>query len=273
MAYAPLPTEAFTDLYASDSLFARLRARSAGLWQSHVGHRFVHALADGSLPPATFLTYLAQDHLYIVQFARAHALAAVRADTLDAMRLGINSARALLEEESKMQEEMAERMAEIRGSTDSASSASVGEAGSTGGDGGSGHVDDDAGDGWRPGAMHPTTLAYTSFQLERGMSGDLLDLRIAMTPCAVGYAEIGRSIAHALDPMGGGAGFDPASHPYGQWIAAYAGESYQAVARRNVVEMERLWATRGGEARFAALGAVFDQATRFEVAFWDMGLE
>ena len=34
-------------------------------------------------------------------------------------------------------------------------------------------------------------MAYTRFVLERGMSGDLLDLHIALAPCIVGYAEIG----------------------------------------------------------------------------------
>ncbi|MEQ8371352.1 MAG: TenA family protein, partial [Alphaproteobacteria bacterium] len=246
--------------------FARLRARSAGTWQAHVGHRFVAALADGSLPAAAFRSYLAQDHLYIVQFARAHALAAVKADTVAAMRHALNSAVSLLEVEGGMQDDMAEQLGEKTPDT-------PGDAPDSGPDSRPDDGGDDSADGWRPRAMHPTTLAYTSFQMERGMSGDLLDLRVAMTPCTVGYAEIGRSVARALGDGRNGAPFDPAGHPYGQWIATYAGEAYQTVTRQHLAELDRLWKSRGGDARFASLSAIFDQAARFEAAFWEMGLE
>lgn len=33
--------------------------------------------------------------------------------------------------------------------------------------------------------------AYTRYVLDKGMSGDLLDLKAAMAPCLIGYGEIG----------------------------------------------------------------------------------
>ena len=36
---------------------------------------------------------------------------------------------------------------------------------------------------------------------------------------------------------------------------------------------DRLWQTRAGGARWAALARTFDQATRLEAAFWQMGLD
>lgn len=35
------------------------------------------------------------------------------------------------------------------------------------------------------------TLAYTRFVLDRGLAGDILDLRVALAPCVCGYGEIG----------------------------------------------------------------------------------
>ncbi len=35
------------------------------------------------------------------------------------------------------------------------------------------------------------TMAYTRYVLESGLSGDLLDLHVALALCIIGYAEIG----------------------------------------------------------------------------------
>ena len=37
-------------------------------------------------------------------------------------------------------------------------------------------------------------IAYTRYVLEKGYSGDFLDLLAALVPCAIGYGEIGRNI-------------------------------------------------------------------------------
>ena len=69
-------------------------------------------------------------------------------------------------------------------------------------------------------------MAYTRFVLERGMSGDLLDLHIALAPCIVGYAEIGARL-HRIPTLTDG-------NPYGAWIEMYSSEDYQAVATDEV---------------------------------------
>ena len=61
----------------------------------------------------------------------------------------------------------------------------------------------------------PATVAYTRFVLDQGAAGDLLDLHVALAPCVIGYAEIGRALA------AGGADA-PRHHPYREWIAEYA---------------------------------------------------
>ena len=110
----------------------------------------------------------------------------------------------------------------------------------------------------------PATLAYTRFVLETGLRGDLLDLYVALAPCTVGYGEIGARLL---------AGRVRAGNPYEDWIAAYGGEDYQAVARAHVAMLDRLWQRRAGGARFADLARIFAEATRLEAAFWQMGLE
>ena len=50
---------------------------------------------------------------------------------------------------------------------------------------------------------HQATVAYTRFVLDCGAAGDLLDLHVALAPCVIGYAEIGRSLApNGIDALG-----------------------------------------------------------------------
>ena len=53
----------------------------------------------------------------------------------------------------------------------------------------------------------------------------------------------------------------------------YSGDEYQAVARGAVAALDDLWARRGGEARLAGAQKIFDEATRLEAGFWQMGLD
>ncbi|CEG84859.1 hypothetical protein RMATCC62417_18610 [Rhizopus microsporus] len=69
--------------------------------------------------------------------------------------------------------------------------------------------------------------AYTRYVLDKGMSGDLLDLKAAMAPCLIGYGEIGFMLFN-----------DPATkregNPYWDWICQYAADDYQKAVLRGI---------------------------------------
>ena len=109
-------------------------------------------------------------------------------------------------------------------------------------------------------------LAYTRFVLECGQAGDLLDLHVALSPCVIGYAEIGQWLGQEVSGTLDG-------HPYGKWIEMYAGEEYQAVAADTVAFLDRLDKRRGGDVRFDGLAQNFKTATKLEIGFWQMGLD
>ena len=52
----------------------------------------------------------------------------------------------------------------------------------------------------------------------------------------------------------------------------YASKEYQKLAETEMEQLDILISSRGGEGRFEALSKIFDQATRLEVDFWQMGL-
>ena len=67
-------------------VFDRLKQAAASDWAGYVDHEFVVQLGDGSLPQAAFRCYLAQDHLFLIQFARAWGLAAYKSRTITDIR-------------------------------------------------------------------------------------------------------------------------------------------------------------------------------------------
>jgi len=218
------------------ALFARLKDAAASQWHAYVEHDFVRMLGAGSLPEAAFRKYLVQDYLFLIQHARAYALAAYKARTLADMRAAKDGLAALVDVEMGLHLRVCKRWG-----LDAADVEATPE--------------------------HPSTVAYTRYVLDIGMSGDLLDLQVALIPCALGYAEIGQLLApHGVKAL------DPA-HPYHEWISEYAGDAYQQVALEARARLDVLGQRYACEQRFAELTTIFSTAARLEADFWQMGLD
>src|SRR5262249_11959000 len=71
---------------ATDGLCERTKPAAAAEWRGYVEHPFTAGLADGSLPQPAFRRYLVQDYLFLIEFARAYALAVYKAPQLSDMR-------------------------------------------------------------------------------------------------------------------------------------------------------------------------------------------
>ena len=216
-------------------LYDRLVEACTDDWRAYVEHPFVEMMATGKLPEAAFRHYLVQDYLFLIQFARAYALAAYKGRTMEEMRYGLDGLHAILDGEMAL------------------------------------HVKYCAGWGLTPADLEaaeedmPTT-AYTRFVLDWGVRGDLLDLHVALAPCMIGYAVIGRRLASIPGALA-------ASNPYTPWIAEYSAEGYQQVAASTIDHLDALSGGEMGEARFGQIARIFRQASRLEAAFWQMGLD
>jgi len=211
-------------------LFQRLKDDNLDTWAAYTDHAFVRQLAEGSLSETSFRHYLGQDYLFLIHFARAYALAAYKSETLADIRQAAGGLSAIVDVEMDL------------------------------------HVTFCADWGLTEAEMEvlpeaDETMAYTRFVLEKGHAGDLLDLHVALAPCIIGYAEIGKALAPAQK-----------NNPYAAWIEMYASDEYQEVADAEVSQLDRLFDLRAGEGRYEALSKTFAQATQLEVAFWQMGL-
>ncbi len=216
------------------SIFERLKESCLDEWQAYVGHQFVRQLALGTLPEENFRHYLVQDYLFLIHFARAYALAAYKADTLDDMRRAAANLSATVTIEMNLHLDFCSSWGLTASDVETAPEASA-------------------------------TLAYTRYVLERGMAGDLLDLQIALSPCALGYAEIGCRLLKDPETRLEG-------NPYRRWIEEYGGDDFQRLARESSDYLDQLAECRLTESRYPYIAQTFAQATRLETQFWQMGL-
>lgn len=215
------------------NIFDRLKQAAAPEWDSYVNHEFVRQLGDGTLPEPAFRVYLMQDYLFLIQFARAWALAAYKSRSIGDIRAAQAGLAGILDE-TELHVRLCGRWGISRAELEA-------------------------------GQEHQATVAYTRFVLDCGAAGDLLDLQVALAPCVIGYAEIGIALA----PNGIGALED---HPYREWIGEYAGDAYQDVAAGARRQLDALSARSMTDRRFEELARLFANASRLEADFWQMGL-
>ena len=216
-------------------LFDRLKSENQQIWDSYTHHDFVKGLQTGELPEAAFQYYLKQDYLFLIQFARAFALAIYKADNLAEMRSALAGVKAILDVEMDLH---------------------IGYCADWGIPANELETLEEA----------PATIAYTRFVLECGMAGDLLELMVALAPCAIGYGEIGARLAASRETR-------IAGNPYITWIEMYAGAEYQQLVADMKAEIDGIALKRFTKARFPALSKTFATATRLEADFWQMGLD
>ncbi|CAO3589631.1 unnamed protein product [Absidia cylindrospora] len=214
---------------------AMMDALPEGLWNQFIDHSFVRGMADGTLPKDSFIYYIKQDYLYLVNYARSAALAAYKSKNID---MCAANAKIVLHIHHEMQlhlkycEQWGISKEEVLATPESV-----------------------------------FNIAYTRFVLDKGASGDQIDLQAAMAPCLLGYGDIGMKLYN-----------DPATkregNPYWKWISNYAEDDYQTAVKvgKELMEELAIHCISTSPTRFREVCDIFEQGTRLEIQFWDMGL-
>jgi thiaminase (transcriptional activator TenA) len=169
--------------------------RSAGPWfDAILRHPFLDALADGSLPEATFIRYLVDDAHYLERFARALALIGTRApDPAGTELFAAAAVGAIAAERALHRGFLAPR-----------------------------GLDPDLDRGAVP-EPSPTCLAYTGYLLELASRAPVAVAIAGVLPCFRVYAEVGAAM---LVRRARG------EHAYAAWIDTYAAAEFEQEVRR-----------------------------------------
>ncbi|ODQ54722.1 hypothetical protein SAICODRAFT_54115 [Saitoella complicata NRRL Y-17804] len=207
--------------------------RVKGVWREYTHHEFVEQLGKGTLPIECFKYYLQQDYLYLVQFARANALAAYKATNMP----DITASAEIILHIAKEMELHISYCAEFGLSRDDLEN----------------------------GKESMQTLAYSRYILDIGTSQSWLALQVALAACLHGYHHIAARLHASPSTVRGSA------NPYWKWIENYVAEDYvQAVERGRELLERHVWAE--GTTGIEGLVEIFGRATELEAGFWGMGL-
>lgn len=221
---------------AKSKIVTAWRQASLDSWKSYTDHAFVRGLGDGSLPERAFIAYLIQDYLFLIHFSRAWALAAVKSERIEQIRVAAATVNALINEEIQLHI----KLCAAKGIPEQA---------------------------LREATEAPENVAYTRYVMDSGLSGDLLDLLAALAPCIFGYHEIGCQLADCEDtlPMYR-EWIDTYRDDDTRQVCDTAGQLIDEVA------LEKLGPDPTLNPRWPALCQRFSTASRLEANFWQMGL-
>lgn len=149
----------------SASTSERLRADHSDAWEACFTHPFVQAIGRGELEEDRFRTFLVQDYLFLIDYARVLATASAKAPDLDSQTWFAKLAGSTLSVEMDLHRSVCTQWG----------------------------IDAMELEGAEP---LPTTIAYTSFLL-RAAAGDIGELAAALLPCQWGYADVGSRLKDA----------------------------------------------------------------------------
>ncbi|ANV98664.1 thiaminase II [Helicobacter enhydrae] len=214
-------------------LFERLLNDNAEIWEDYIHHPFVKQLGNQSLKQENFLFYIKQDYLYLIQYAKCAARLAINARNIQEMQFAFYIAQSIIEGETTVHKSiLTSHKLDLRtlGTQDESL----------------------------------TNIAYSRYLLSIGESGDFLDLLIALSSCAIGYAVVGRELFSSLQNLDG--------HIYKDWILSYASEDFQNFARE-YEDLVNAFTPEVTPERFQRLSEIFGIATKLEKAFWQHALE
>ncbi len=217
-----------------NDLYSRLRHSCRDDWHAYTHHEFIHQLAMGTLPTEAFKVYLVQDYIFLKHLARAYGLAAFKADSLEEVSIASQSLSSIIDIEIKLHEKYC-------------ASWGLSE------------------DKLKIAKEESATVAYTRYVIDCGLAGDILDLYVALSPCVIGYGEIGARLLS--NPK-----TDLKNNPYADWIEMYGGDAYQKVAYEGIKYLNKIGKQRCILERQSRLEYIFGQAVRLEIDFWEMGM-
>ncbi|WP_309129114.1 bifunctional hydroxymethylpyrimidine kinase/phosphomethylpyrimidine kinase [Microbacterium sp.] len=195
---------------------------------------FIRALADGTLPRERFLEYLAQDALYLREYARVLAEAARLAPTAEEQSFWARSAHGSIAGELELHASWLSPEVGVSADTFAAEPSAV-------------------------------TTAYLDHLRAAAFSGDYSVLIAAILPCFWLYTDLGVRLqtgdfgAYATDP----------EHPYASWLATYGDPAFADATRQAIAHVTAA-AANADEGRRRRMLRAFLAACEHEAAFFDL---
>lgn len=198
--------------------------------EAMMSHPFVKGIGDGTLSSKRFKRFIAQDYLYLIDYARCLAMGVVKGSDLDAMTWFASAVEYILGTEMDLHRSYCAGFGITAEELDATVAA-------------------------------PTTSSYTSYLLRVAHQGSFGELVASLVPCVWGYWQVGERLA---------AEGEPENEPrYGEWIRMYSGAENRVVAEGAREICDRV-ASTAGTSEITAMREAYVTSFRYEYAFWEM---
>ena len=208
-----------------------LKSKAEKVWEDGYSHPFVQELGKGTLDKEKFKFYLLQDYLYLLQYAKIFAIAAVKSDTEELMTGFTKSQYFILANEMNIHREYMAGFGVTQEEMLSAKSSLF-------------------------------NRSYTANMLSYGLTGGLAEVLAAVFPCAWTYADYGKRLkAQYAGTLEG--------NYYKTWIEAYASDEFSDAFEWFYGALDKL-VENMSESQRDQIAEIFISSVEFEYLFWDM---
>jgi thiaminase (transcriptional activator TenA) len=204
------------------------------IWEKTHQHPFVVGMGTGELPVESFIRYMKQDYVFLIDYSKLFALGTVKARDIETMAAFAKLLHETLHGEMDLHRQYAAQF----GITDQ----QLEETKPT-----------------------PMNLAYTRYMLNVAQNGSLEELIAGLLPCMWSYWEIGKMLTEKYPGS--------REHSlYGEWVTMYSSDEFGDLASWLIDLLDHL-AEGKSERDLTVLEDHFLTTSRFEYMFWDMVYE
>ena len=216
------------DIYNNKkTYFYKLKSSCNKEWSEYTDHKFLSDLVNNKLPDKNFKKYLIQDYIFLQQFLKILALSVYKSKSFEEINRSVNFIKGI-DHEIKLHINYCKKWKiPLR----SLSNIKVERANS----------------------------AYTNHVLSVAKNGNNLDIFTNLSPCIIGYGEIGFKLSKIRNWK---------KSKYSSWIKMYSSKEYQQVAKDNIDYLDILF-KRNKNKNLNKLKRNFKKSTILERNFWE----
>jgi len=208
-----------------------LKAKAAKVWEDGYRHPFVQELGMGMLDKEKFKFYLLQDYLYLLQYAKVFATAALKSDTEELMTSFTTIQYYILAKEMNLHRGYMKDFGVTQAEMLSVKSSLY-------------------------------NRSYTANMLSYGLTGGLAEVLAAVFPCAWTYADYGKRLKEQYaDKL--------ENNFYKTWIENYASDHFSESFEWFYGALDNLVLNMTDDQR-KKIEDIFISSVEFEYLFWDM---
>ena len=207
--------------------FYELKSSCNKEWSEYTDHKFLSDLVSNKLPDKNFKKYLVQDYVFLQQFLKILALSVYKSKSFEEINRSVKFIKGI-DHEIKLHISYCKKW---KISLKLLNNIKVEKANS----------------------------AYTNHVLNLGKYGNNLDIFSSLSPCIIGYGEIGFKLSKVRNWK---------KSKYSSWIKMYSSKEYQQIAKDNIDYLDILF-KKNKNKDMNKLKKNFKKSTILERNFWE----